>query len=112
MSKTRTKIGWKLIILLIVSAAFVLSRFGLVAADEVDTEKATVVIAQVDNFQSKTEPTQTPVIATDDDESLVGPMLKLMLALIAVVGGIYGFLIVLRKMMGSKFSTNKGNRLL
>lgn len=111
MSNKRTKIGWKLIILLIVSAAFILARFGIVAANEVETKDESVVIAQVDNPQDKTVPAQLSGI-TANEESLVGPMLKLMLALVAVVGGIYGFLIVLRKMMGSKFSANKGNRLL
>lgn len=112
MNKTRSKLGWKLIILLIVSAAFVLSRFGIVAANEVETEKAAAVIAQADNQQDRTESTQLSGLTTNDEESLVGPMLKLILALVAVVGGIYGFLIVLRKMMGSKFSANGDNRLL
>ncbi len=112
MNKTRSKLGWKLIILLIVSAAFVLSRFGIVAANEVETEKAAVVVAQADNPQDKTVSSQLSGLTTKNEESLVGPMLKLILALVAVVGGIYGFLIVLRKMMGSKFSSNRDNRLL
>ena len=112
MNKSGTKIGWKLIILLIVSAAFVLSRFGIVTADELEAKNETVVMTQADNPQDQAEPVTLAGMAAKDEESLIWPMLKLMLALVAVVGGIYGFLIVLRKMMGSKFSANKGNRLL
>ena len=71
-----------------------------------------MVVAQADHPQDKAVSPQLSGLATKDGESLVGPMLKLILALVAVVGGIYGFLIVLRKMMGSKFSANRGNRLL
>ncbi len=111
MSQKRSKAGWKLIILLIVSAAFILARFGIVSANEVETQKEPVVIAQIDNPQDKTVSTGLSGITTND-ESLVGPLVKLLLALVVVVGGIYGFLIVLRRMMGSKFSANRGNRLL
>ncbi len=106
------KTSWKLIILLVVSAAFILTRFGIVAATEVKTENEAVVIAQVDNSPDKTIPGASTGAVLGNDESLVGPLIKLLLALVAVVGGIYGFLILLRKMMGSKFSSNKGNRLL
>ena len=106
------KTSWKLIILLIVSAAFILTRFGMVSANEVETKNEPVVIAQADNSQNLTVPIQSSGSMTNNDESLVGPLIKLLLALVAVVGGIYGFLMVLRRMMGSKFSTNKGNCLL
>ena len=111
MSQKRFKTGWKLIILLIVSAAFVLVRFGIVSANEVETKEESIVIAQADNSQAKTVPSRLTGI-TSNEESLIGPLVKLLLALIAVVGGIYGFIIVLRRMMGSKFSANKGSRLL
>ena len=111
MSQKRCKTVWKLIILLIVSAAFILARFGIVSANEVKTQKEPVVIAQIDNPQDKTVSTGLSGITTND-ESLAGPLFKLLLALVVVVGGIYGFLIVLRRMMGSKFSANRGNRLL
>lgn len=112
MSQKRSKAGWKLIMLLIVSAAFILARFGIVSANEVETATDAVVITQTDNPQDKTASAGLSGITTNNEESLVGPMIKLMLALVAVVGGIYGFLIVLRRMMGSKFSGNRGNRLL
>lgn len=111
MSQIRNKIGWKLIILLIVSAAFILARFGIVSAQEAETSEKSAVMAQIDNPQDKAESiglSGNP----PNNESLAGPLIKLLLALVAVVGGIYGFLIVLRRMMGSKFSANKGNRLL
>ncbi|HHI03172.1 MAG: hypothetical protein DRP51_10850 [Candidatus Zixiibacteriota bacterium] len=111
MSKKRFSAGWKLIILLIVSAAFILARFGIVSADEIKTEKDPVVIAQIDNPQDKTVPSGLSGLKAND-ESLVGPLVKLLLALIVVVAGIYLFLVVLRRMMGSKFSANRGNRLL
>lgn len=112
MSQKRSKAGWKLIMLLIVSAAFILARFGNVSANEVvETEKEPIVIAQIDNHQDKTVPAQLSGMPTND-ESLVGPLVKLLLALVVVVAGIYGFLIVLRKLMGSKFSANSSNLLL
>ncbi|MCP4704310.1 MAG: flagellar biosynthetic protein FliO, partial [candidate division Zixibacteria bacterium] len=88
--------------------------FGIVSADEVETKEESVVMAQADNAKDKTVPTSTRLsgMTTKDEESLVGPLVKLILALVAVVGGIYGFLMVLRKMMGSKFSANKGNHQL
>ncbi|MCP4610702.1 MAG: hypothetical protein GY845_18500, partial [Planctomycetes bacterium] len=73
MSQSRNKIGWKLIILLIVSAAFVLTRFGIVSADEVETKEESVVMAQADNAKDKTVPTSTRLsgMTTKDEESLV-----------------------------------------
>jgi len=112
MSQKRSKAGWKLIMLLLVSAAFILARFGIVSANEVvETEKEPIVIAQVDSHQDKAVPAQLSGMPTND-ESLVGPLVKLLLALVVVVAGIYGFLIVLRKLMGSKFSANSSNHLL
>ncbi len=94
MSQKRSKAGWKLIILLIVSAAFILARFGIVSANEVKTQKEAVAVVQTNNQQDKTVSTGLSGITTND-ESLVGPLIKLLLALVAVVGGIYGFVIVL-----------------
>ncbi len=47
-----------------------------------------------------------------DSGSMVWPMVKLVLALGIVVAAIYGFLYLLRKMMGQKFSGNRSNRLV
>jgi flagellar biosynthetic protein FliO len=47
-----------------------------------------------------------------ESDSMIWPLLKLVGALILVIGGIYGFLYVLKKMMGTKLSSNKEHRLL
>lgn len=45
-------------------------------------------------------------------ESMAWPLVKLVLALGVVIAAIYGFLYLLRKMMGQKFSGNRSNRMI
>jgi len=118
MSKHRSKLVRKLLILLIVSAAFILARFSHVSAGEVDQASAVtageVQTVEADHPDAVAESGQNGLLPGSklQQESLVGPMLKLLLALAAVVGGLYLFLMILRRMMGSKFSANKGHRLI
>jgi len=111
MRKSRSKLGRKLLILLIVSAAFILARFANVSADEIKPSADSVSLIQMTKAADESN---APTTANEkiQDESLIGPMIKLIIALIVVVAGIYGFLMILRKMMGSKLSGNRGNRLI
>ncbi|MCX6826375.1 MAG: flagellar biosynthetic protein FliO [candidate division Zixibacteria bacterium] len=56
-------------------------------------------------------PNETQVKAVDS-ESVVISLAKLIGALVVVVGAIYGFLFILKKMMGAKLSANRGSRLI
>ncbi len=47
-----------------------------------------------------------------EKESMLWPLLKLLGALTLVIGSIYGFLYLLKKMMGSKLSSNREHRFL
>jgi len=71
----------------------------------------------------KTKPVQNDAIAADAGSAQTNPehqfnnsvtwsLLKLLGALVLVVAGIYGFVYILRKMMGRKFSGNRGNDLI
>jgi flagellar biosynthetic protein FliO len=53
------------------------------------------------------------VVAGDsENDSMIWPLLKLAGALTLVIGGIYGFLFLLRKMMGARLSSNRQNQLI
>jgi len=55
----------------------------------------------------------TEVIAKKSGEgSLIWSLVRLVGALVLVVGGIYGFLYLLRKMMGSRLSSNRNHRMI
>ncbi len=111
MNRAKSNLGWKLIILLIVSAAFILARFSLSSAEEL-TDPAEPAASALS--QNSPDMPVSPLLDGEkpQNESLVGPLLKLLFALIVVVAGLYGFLILLKRMMGSKYSGNRGNRLI
>ncbi len=56
--------------------------------------------------------TSAVTLKKSDDSSMIWSLLKLVGALAIVVAGIYGFLYLLRKMMGSQLSSNRSHRLI
>jgi flagellar biosynthetic protein FliO len=106
--KKKSSLAVKLLVLLIVSAAFVLARFSIVHAGDTTGQNETVV-ASHQNQEAGGANDQRPVV---ESGSLIEPLLKLLAALVIVVAGLYGFLFMLRKMMGAKFSGNKNSRLI
>lgn len=101
------------IIILLVSAGYVASRFGIVfankgvATDKVDTAENTGLY--LDNVSEESQVSKLP---DSENGSTVLALVKLLAALVAVIAGIYGFIYILRKMMGQKFSGNRKNNLL
>jgi len=106
--KKKSSLTFKLFVLLIVSAAFILARFSIADAGEIPEQSETVV--NTASGQDANQDDESPALMKGG--SLVEPLLKLLLALVVVVAGIYGFLFILRRMMGSRFSGNKSNRLI
>ncbi|PKK84418.1 MAG: flagellar biosynthetic protein FliO [candidate division Zixibacteria bacterium HGW-Zixibacteria-1] len=100
MSRKNKKILLIMFIIIIVSSALLISKFGDVSANDVlKTDGADVAAAS-------TKP------ATVLNESVFWSLAKLMAALMAVVAGIYGFLYLLRRMMGNKLSGNKQHNII
>lgn len=56
--------------------------------------------------------TTTMALKKSDDGSIIWTLVKLVGALILVIAGIYGFLYLLRKMMGSRLSSNRSHRMI
>ncbi len=97
----RKGLTFKIIILLIVSAAFVLAKFGRAGAQEFSPVQDKAQLSQSQSVQESTgEAKAAPSFGRKGDDSLMMPMLKLVGALLLVVVAIYGFLFVLKKMMG------------
>lgn len=97
----RRGLTFKIIILLVVSAAFVLAKFGKAGAQEFSPAKDKQEFSQTAPVHESTVDTKTaPEFGRKSGDSLVMPMLKLVGALLLVVVAIYGFLFVLKKMMG------------
>jgi len=110
-AKKKNSLTLKLIILLLVSAAFILARFGQVMAQtEAPPIEDKVEVAADKPATGEKAIGQFP--SGDGGPSLTGPVLKLIGALIVVVIGIYGFLFVLKRMMGTRFSGNRKNKLI
>jgi flagellar biosynthetic protein FliO len=106
MNRKSKKILLIFAIILIVSAGFIAAKFGVVSADKgvLYTESGKTGDLYQNQHGLSAE--------TTANESMTGALFKLLGALIIVVAGIYGFLLLLRKMMGRKFSGNRGNNLL
>lgn len=108
MSKKNRRLLLVVLIILIVSTAFILSKFGNVSADADD---ALTDATKSNGSMLKKDVSENPVRLIDN-YSLALPLAKLLGALIIVVLGIYGFLYLLRKMMGQRLSGNRGNNLI
>jgi len=100
MSRRNKKILLIIFIIIIVSSALIVSQFGRVSADNAArplVEETAPAAGVTDSMEHQ------PVLS----ESVYWSLFKLLGALIVVVVGIYGFLFILRRMMGNKLSGNK-----
>ena len=98
-----------LLILAFVGSVVVLTGLGSITAGE----KADSLTAQ------DTAAASAPGVISEHEtpgsfgqESIFWPLLKLVAALVVVVVAIYGFLFVLRLMMGRRFSPNSNKRMI
>jgi flagellar protein FliO/FliZ len=107
MSLKSKKILLLFLIIIVVSTVFIIARFGAATAGSSFNNQ--LVPSAQDRTANETEakPTMTP-----DNDSMIMPMLKLFGALLLVVAGIYGFIYVLKRMMGGKFSANRKDNLI
>ena len=101
MNKKSKRILIIILVIIIVSASFMAAKFGIVSANSPEESPGL--------YKADQEQNQNPVAETG---SITSALVKLLGALIVVVVGIYGFLLMLRKMMGRKFSGNRNNNLL
>jgi flagellar biosynthetic protein FliO len=110
MSNNRNGMNLRLMVLILVSAAFILSLFGRVAAQDTIPAQNPGRSAGADSLQENYlgESLSRKV----DDGSLTGPLLKLLVALVVIVAAIYGFLYLLRRMMGVRMAGNRSSRLI
>jgi flagellar protein FliO/FliZ len=76
-----------------------------------DRAKSAFPVSETSGVNEAESSPHGPMPLTDSG-SMVWPMVKLVLALGIVVAAIYGFLYLLRKMMGQRFSGNRSNRLV
>ncbi len=96
------------ITLLLIMVLLVLPKFGKVAAVPNQDESSIGAVMTPSN-ENKTAETAGNTVKM---ESMTMSMAKLLGALFVVVVGIYGFLYLLRRMMGSKLSSNRNGRLI
>jgi flagellar biosynthetic protein FliO len=96
------------IIIIIVSVSFLISKFDDVAADSPLLPTANT------NHTVPAPPDESVVnpFSGTDNGSVVMSITKLIGALLLVVIGIYGFIFVLKRMMGQKLSGNRKNNLI
>lgn len=98
------------IAIIIVSGLFLISKFGDVAANSPYSQKPT----ETSNSTPPVTPDEgvTDPFARPDNDSVASSIFKLIGALLLVVIGIYGFIFVLKRMMGQKLSGNRRNNLI
>ncbi len=111
MSKKKNKFWIVFLIILIISASYVLAKIGGAVAETKPLEQITAESG--DNLQQDADQDKKPVEAFpfgENKESVNAALFKLIGALIIVVAAIYGFLYLLKKMMGSGFSGNRKTR--
>jgi flagellar biosynthetic protein FliO len=109
MSKKSKRTLLVIIIILIVSTGFIAAKFGVVSADGGMVNSDDKLAGSLN--QNAVEKA-TSLQSVQGDESITLALIKLLAALIVVVVGIYGFLLLLRRMMGQKFSGNRKSNLL
>ncbi len=107
MSIRTKKILLLLLIIIIVSTGFIIAKFGAASAGKNSTNE----IAQAFNTKPNNETEDNP-ITIPGSGSMTMPFIKLIGALLLVVAGIYGFIYLLRRMMGGKFSANRRDNLI
>jgi flagellar biosynthetic protein FliO len=105
MNRKNTKILIVILALLLVFTGLVISRIGSVSAGSDDP----ATVSKVASEQSETDAQAGKAVY---EESIVFSLVKLLGALVIVVAGIYGFLYVLRRMMGQKISRNRRDSLI
>lgn len=108
MSKKNRKILLVIIIILIVSASLIMSQFGDVSAGDGNTTEEVSESSSTFVEKETSEQSAKPVY----NESIAFSLAKLLGALLVVVVGIYGFLYLLRRMMGQRFSGNRSSNLI
>lgn len=105
MNRTGKKALIGALAVIFLSAGLVLTGMG---GDKI---KNPMPLLQAPDGNESSQLSQESIPLTNGD-SMVWPLVKLVLALGVVVAAIYGFLYMLRKMMGQKFSSNRSNRLI
>jgi flagellar biosynthetic protein FliO len=98
-----------ILVIIIVSTAFFLSRYGNVSAD---SSSRAIDSIETTGSTLKHEKSSGIQGMASDSESVAVSLLKLIGVLILVIIGIYGFLYVLKRMMGARFSGNRSNNLI
>ncbi len=107
MSIRTKKILLLLFIIIVVSTGFIITKFGAVSAGNDSTN----AIAQAFNSKPNND-TEDNLITAPDPGSMIMPFIKLIGALLLVVAGIYGFIYLLKRMMGGKFSGNRKDNFI
>lgn len=107
MSRIPRKILFSIAAIILFSVGLILTGMG---NDKVVQGNSTLFT------QTEMETPATPMTEKadplPDTGSLTGPLVKLILALGIVIAAIYGFLFLLRKMMGQKLSANNNGNLI
>jgi len=101
MSQRNKKILLIILIIIIVSTALLVSQFGNVSAG--DALKPAGGESPAADISGQVSPL---------NESVYWSLAKLLAALMVVVAGIYGFLYILRRMMGNKLSGNRNQQII
>jgi len=111
MSLKTKKILLLFLIIIIVSSGFIIMKFGAVkAGNGIGNDVGNTIVQDLNN-QSNGESEKTPTMVPDGG-SMIMPLIKLLGALLLVVAGIYGFIFMLKRMMGGKFSANRKDNLI
>lgn len=107
MSIRTKKILLLLLIIIVVSTGFIIAKFGAATAGNNSTNEIAQALKSEQNNETEEKPIGLP-----DAGSMFMPLVKLIGVLLLVVAGIYGFIYMLRRMMGGKFSSNKKDNLI
>ena len=105
MNQTAKKALISALVLIFLSAGLVLTGMGK------EKSQKDLPLSQSSGL-TETSGTQNDMSPFVDGGSMTGPLLKLVFALGVVIAAIYGFLYLLRKMMGQKHSGNRSNQLI
>ncbi|MBN2227397.1 MAG: flagellar biosynthetic protein FliO [candidate division Zixibacteria bacterium] len=97
-----------LFVILVVSSALMLTLFGDVKAGRTSDSRSAETLFSQDAGETAAE----GVTGMADGDSITMSLVKLILALVVVVVAIYGFLYVLRRMMGPKFAGNRNGSMI
>ncbi len=97
-----------LFIILVVSSALMLTLFGDVKANRTSDAPSAETLFTQDAGENAGE----GITGLADGESITMSLVKLILALVVVVVAIYGFLYLLRRMMGPKFSGSRNGSMI